>query len=349
MCQEKEKHNNNNKKNMSARKPEPLLATDSSDSRFTIFPIKHHDIWKMYKKHLQAMWVPEEIYFSDDMPDWENKLTPDERKFILHILAFFAASDGIVLENLLTGFTEQIKWPEVRAFYTFQATMENIHSETYSLFIETYVSDEKTKNELFDAINTNPSIKAKADWALKYADQSQSFTRRLVAFSIVEGLFFSSSFCAIFWLKKRGLLPGLCQSNEFICRDEGLHFNFACLLYGKYVQNKLSEEEIHAMIQTAVDIEIEFVTSSVPVRLIGMNSTLMKQYVQFIADFVALSLGCTRIYNVTNPFDFMKFISLQHKANFFERPVSNYSKAKVQLSFTASTRQDDNFLSSGAF
>jgi ribonucleoside-diphosphate reductase beta chain len=294
--------------------------------RFVLLPIKYPEIWKMYKKHEASFWTAEEIDLSPDLKDWE-RLSNDERHFIKHVLAFFAASDGIVNENLAVNFMKEVQLPEARCFYGFQIMIENIHSETYSLLIDTYIKDPVEKNRLFHAIDSVPCVQKKAQWALKWINDG-SFAERLVAFAAVEGIFFSGSFCSIFWLKKRGLMPGLSFSNELISRDEGLHCDFACLLYSM-LETKLSQERIHAIIRDAVENEHEFVTDALPVSLIGMNSKLMCQYIEFVADRLLVALGYDKIYNATNPFDFMETISLQGKTNFFEKRVAEYQKAGV--------------------
>jgi len=293
--------------------------------RFVMFPLKYHDIWEMYKTAEHSFWTAEEIDLSQDQTDWDEKLNDDERHFVKMVLAFFAASDGIVNENLAENFLKEVQYPEAKSFYGFQIAMENVHSETYSLLIDTYIKDEKEKNMLFHAIDNFPSIKEKADWALKWIS-SESFAERLIAFAAVEGIFFSGSFCSIYWLKKRGLMPGLAFSNELISRDEGLHCKFATLIYNKYIQNKLSQDRIKEIICSAVDIEKVFITESLPVSLIGMNKELMKQYIEFVADFWLMELGCPKVYNTQNPFDFMDMISLQGKTNFFEKKVGEYQK-----------------------
>lgn len=305
---------------------EPILK-DNKD-RFVIFPIKHHDIWNWYKKSEASFWTAEEIDLQQDMTDWNTRLTDDEKYFIKHILAFFAASDGIVNENLAENFVNEVQYPEAKFFYGFQIMMENIHSETYSLLIDTYVKDEREKNELFHAIEVFPAIKKKADWALKWI-KSDSFAERLIAFAAVEGIFFSGAFCSIFWLKKRGLMPGLTFSNELISRDEGVHCDFAVHLHNHHLVNKVSKERIAEILVDALRIEREFITESLPVSLIGMNAKLMTQYLEFVTDRLLVELGCDRVYNVTNPFDFMDMISLQGKTNFFEKRVSEYQKAGV--------------------
>ena len=309
---------------MSKINTEPLLAPD--DNRFVMFPIKHNDIWEMYKKQVDCFWRAEEIDLSKDLTNWES-LNNDERHFISMILAFFAASDGIVLENLATRFMNEVQVSEARAFYGFQIAMENIHNETYSLLIETYIKDKEEKNKLFNAIENFPCIKKKSDWAQKWIhDNRSSFATRLVAFACVEGIFFSGAFCSIYWLKKRGLMPGLTFSNELISRDEALHCEFAILLYSKLLK-KMDKSRIHELIKEAVDIETEFICNALPCRLIGMNSEMMTQYIQFMADRLCVQLGYKKIYNVINPFDWMELISLEGKTNFFERNVGEYSLA----------------------
>lgn len=305
---------------------EPLLRENKD--RFVIFPIQHDDIWQYYKKHEAAFWTAEEIDLHADMADWTDKLNDDERYFIKHILAFFAASDGIVNENLAENFVHEVQYPEARFFYGFQIAMENIHSETYSLLIDTYIKDPVEKDHLLHAIETVDCVKKKAEWALRWISKG-SFAERLVAFAAVEGIFFSGSFCSIFWLKKRGLMPGLTFSNELISRDEGLHCDFACLLYTKHMVNKLNKKTVETIIRDAVEIEKEFVTDALPVNLIGMNAKLMQQYIEFVADRLLVELGNDKIYNATNPFDFMEMISLQGKTNFFEKRVGEYQKAGV--------------------
>jgi len=305
---------------------EPIL--EANNNRFVLFPIQHDDIWGFYKKAEASFWTAEEIDLSPDLIDWENKLSEDEKHFIKHVLAFFAASDGIVNENLAENFLSEVQYTEAKFFYGFQITIENIHSETYSLLIDTYIKDTAEKNHLFNAIDTLDCVKKKADWALRWIEKG-SFAERLVAFAAVEGIFFSGSFCSIFWLKKRGLMPGLAFSNELISRDEGLHCDFACLLYNDHVNNKLSKEEVKKIIVDAVEIEKEFVTDALPVKLIGMNSDLMQQYIEFVADRLLQELGNDKIYNVSNPFDFMEMISIQGKTNFFEKRVAEYQKAGV--------------------
>jgi len=293
--------------------------------RFVMFPLKYHDIWEMYKTAEHSFWTAEEIDLAQDLTDWNEKLNDNEKHFIKMVLAFFAASDGIVNENLAENFLKEVQYPEAKSFYGFQIAMENVHSETYSLLIDTYIKDSAEKDRLFHAIDNFPSIMKKADWALKWIS-SESFAERLIAFAAVEGIFFSGSFCSIFWLKKRGLMPGLTFSNELISRDEGLHCQFATLLHNRYITDKVTPERIQEIICSAVEIEKEFITESLPVSLIGMNSKLMEQYIQFTADFWLQALGCKKVYNVENPFDFMDMISLQGKTNFFEKRVAEYQK-----------------------
>lgn len=309
---------------------EEILDCSDTKSRFVLFPIQHHDIWKMYKKHVSSFWTTEEIDLSQDMKDWET-LSHDEQHFIKYVLAFFAASDGIVVENLAERFIKDVALPEARCFYGFQIAMENIHSETYSLLIDTYIKDPHEKNELFSAIQTISCIQRKAQWAIKWIQSSKTFSERLVAFAAVEGIFFSGSFCAIYWLKKRGKMPGLTFSNELISRDEGLHCDFACLLYTK-LETKLSENILYEIIKEAVSIEQEFVCDSIPCALIGMNAVLMSQYIEFCADRLIDALGYRKLYHVENPFEWMEMISLQGKTNFFEKRVGEYQKAGVMNS-----------------
>jgi ribonucleoside-diphosphate reductase beta chain len=315
-------HKTNN--TMSKMSTEPIL--QENKDRFVLLPIKYPAIWEMYKKHEASFWTAEEIDLSQDLKDWDS-LNRNERHFISHVLAFFAASDGIVNENLATNFMNEVQLPEARCFYGFQIMMENIHSETYSLLIDTYIKDPVEKDRLFHAIETVPCVKKKADWALRWITNG-SFVERLVAFAAVEGIFFSGSFCSIFWLKKRGLMPGLSFSNELISRDEGLHCEFACLLYSM-LQNKLTKERIYEMIGDAVAIEKEFITDALPVDLIGMNAKLMAQYIEYVADRWIVSLGYPKLFNTPNPFDFMELISLQGKTNFFEKRVGDYQKRGV--------------------
>ena len=305
---------------------EPLL--QENKDRFVIFPIEHHDIWEWYKKCEASFWTAEEIDLHSDLNDLSTKLNDDERYFIKHILAFFAASDGIVNENLAENFVNEVQYSEAKFFYGFQIMMENIHSETYSLLIDTYVKDDKEKDQLFKAIETFPAIKKKADWALKWIE-SDSFAERLIAFAGVEGIFFSGSFCSIFWLKKRGLMPGLTFSNELISRDEGVHCDFAVHLHNHHIINKVPKERIREILIDALNIEREFITESLPVSLIGMNAKLMTQYLEFVTDRLLDQFECEKEFNVTNPFDFMDMINLQGKTNFFEKRVAEYQKAGV--------------------
>ncbi|GAA4279967.1 ribonucleotide-diphosphate reductase subunit beta [Gaetbulibacter aestuarii] len=311
---------------MSQAAVEPIL--QENKDRFVIFPIQHHDIWEWYKKSEASFWTAEEIDLHQDLTDWSTKLNDDERYFIKHILAFFAASDGIVNENLAENFVNEVQYSEAKFFYGFQIMMENIHSETYSLLIDTYVKEEKEKDILFNAIENFPAIKKKAEWALKWIE-SPSFAERLIAFAAVEGIFFSGAFCSIFWLKKRGLMPGLTFSNELISRDEGVHCDFAVHLHENHLKNKVPKSRIREILIDALDIEREFITESLPVSLIGMNANLMSQYLEFVTDRLLFELGCDKVYNTANPFDFMDMISLQGKTNFFEKRVSEYQKAGV--------------------
>ena len=304
---------------------EPLLC--ENDERFCMFPIKYPEIWEMYKKAEASFWTAEEVDLSSDIKHWEG-LNDDEKHFVSHVLAFFASSDGIVLENLATRFLGDIQVPEARAFYGFQIAIENIHSEMYSLLLDAYIKDNAVKSNLFKAIETVPCVKRKADWAIKWIGSESSFVERLVAFACVEGIFFSGSFCAIFWLKKRGLMPGLTFSNELISRDEGLHCDFACLLYS-LMNKKLDKSVVLQIVKEAVEIEKEFVCDSLPVGLIGMNADMMKDYIDFVADRLLVELGMEKIYNTQNPFEFMELISLQGKTNFFEKRVGEYQKAGV--------------------
>ncbi|CAK7562526.1 MAG: Ribonucleotide-diphosphate reductase (RNR), small subunit [Sporothrix epigloea] len=311
---------------------EPLL--QDNPQRFVLFPIKYHEIWQMYKKAEASFWTAEEIDLSKDLHDWNNRLNEDEKYFVSHILAFFAASDGIVNENLVERFSGEVQVPEARCFYGFQIMMENIHSETYSLLIDTYIKDPARRTYLFNAIDTIPCIRKKADWALRWiTDEESTFAQRLVAFAAVEGIFFSGAFSSIFWLKKRGLMPGLTFSNELISRDEGLHTDFACLLFS-HLNNRPSKKVIEEIIVDAVKIEQEFLTEALPCALLGMNSTLMKQYIEFVADRLLVALGNEKVYRSTNPFDFMENISLGGKTNFFEKRVGEYQKAGVMASTT---------------
>jgi len=320
--------------------PEPLLA--ENPGRFVMFPIQYHAIWEMYKKHEASFWTAEEIDFAQDRKDW-GTLNENEQHFIKMVLAFFAASDGIVLENLATRFMQEIQVPEARAFYGFQLMMENIHSETYSLLIDTYITDNKEKANLFNAIETVPCVQVKSEWALKWISSDRSFGERLVAFACVEGIFFSGSFCAIYWLKKRGKMPGLTFSNELISRDEGLHTDFACLLYTNYLTNKLPVEKVTSLVVEAVLIEKSFICDALPVSLIGMNAALMGQYIEFVADRLLNTLGCPKHFKTPNPFDFMDLISLRGKTNFFEKRVGEYQKANVMAKLGDDDDEDDMF------
>jgi len=312
--------NSNEKKQL-----EPIL--EENTNRFVIFPIQHDDIWEYYKKAEASFWTAEEIDLHQDLSDWE-KLNDNEKFFIKNVLAFFAASDGIVNENLAENFVSEVQYAEAKFFYGFQIAMENIHSETYSLLIDTYIKNKEEKNKLFNALDTMPSVKKKAEWALKWVE-SDSFAERLIAFAAVEGIFFSGSFCSIFWLKNRGLMPGLSFSNELISRDEGLHCDFAVHLHNNHLINKVSEERIVEIISSALEIEKEFITKSLPVSLIGMNSDLMQQYLEFVTDSLLKDLKCKPLFNAKNPFDFMANIALENKTNFFEKRVADYSKSGV--------------------
>jgi len=308
---------------------EPIL--QESQDRFVLFPIHYDNIWKMYKNAVNSFWVAEEIDLQSDLEDWNNKLNADEKHFISHVLAFFAASDGIVNENLVVNFMQDVTIPEARCFYGYQVAIENIHAETYSLLIDTYIKDSVEKQRLFNAIETVPCVKKKAEWALRWIEKSTSFAERLVAFAAVEGIFFSGSFCSIYWLNNRGLMKGLSFSNELISRDEGQHCDFACLLYSM-LNNKLSKDTVTAIITEAVTYEKEFVSEALPVSLIGMNSNSMCQYIEFVADRLLVSLGYPKVYNATNPFPWMEMISMRPKTNFFERKVGEYQKAGVDKS-----------------
>ncbi len=319
---------------------EPIL--QENKDRFVLFPITHQDIWQMYKQAEASFWTAEEIDLTPDLHDWANKLTEDERFFIKHVLAFFAASDGIVNENLAVNFLKEVQYPEARCMYGFQVMIENIHSEAYSLLIDTYIKDVVEKDRLLHAIDTIDCVQKKGQWALRWIDKG-SFAERLVAFAAVEGIFFSGSFCSIFWLKKRGLMPGLSFANELISRDEGLHCDFACLLYTNHLINPLSVETVTQIITDAVEIEKEFVSSALPVRLIGMNADLMCQYIEFVADRLLLALNCKKVYNAVNPFDFMELISLQGKTNFFEKRVGEYQKAGVKEGSSKAFSMDEDF------
>merc|ERR1712180_176216 len=313
---------------------EPLLKDNAR--RFVILPIQYDDIWQMYKKAEASFWTAEEVDLSKDLADWDN-LKDDERYFVSHVLAFFAASDGIVNENLVERFMKEVQVPEARCFYGFQIAMENIHSEMYSLLIDTFIKDHAERERLFNAIETVPAVKKKAEWALAWInEENASYAERVVAFAAVEGIFFSGSFASIFWMKKRGLMPGLTFSNELISRDEGLHCDFACLMF-KHLLNKPSEETVTKIIRNAVEIEQEFLTQALPVKLIGMNCELMKQYIEFVADRLMLELGFSKLYRVENPFDFMENISLEGKTNFFEKRVGEYQRMGVMSGPTDNT------------
>jgi ribonucleoside-diphosphate reductase beta chain len=307
-------------------KPEPILA--ENPDRFVLFPIKYGTIWEWYKKSVASFWTAEEVDLTQDINDWENKLTDNDRKFIKHVLAFFAASDGIVNENLVLNFMREVQIPEARCFYGFQVAIENIHAEMYSLLIDTYIKDPKEKDFLFNALQNLECVSKKGNWALRWIDNAPTFAHRLIAFAAVEGIFFSGSFCSIYWLKKRGLMPGLTFSNELISRDEGMHCDFACLLYSM-LENKLDPKEVTAIITEAVEFEKEFVTDALPVSLIGMNAELMSEYIEFVADRLLMSLGCEKAYGTANPFSWMDMISIQGKTNFFEKRVGDYQKAGV--------------------
>ncbi len=319
---------------------EPILLENKD--RFVLFPIKHNDIWEMYKKAEASFWTAEELDLTTDLHDWANRLNDDERYFIKNVLAFFAASDGIVNENLAVNFLKEVQYPEARCMYGFQVMIENIHSEAYSLLIDTYIKDVVEKDRLLRAIDTIECVQKKAEWALRWIDKG-SFAERLVAFAAVEGIFFSGSFCSIFWLKKRGLMPGLSFANELISRDEGLHCDFACLLYTQHLQDQLSKDTVTKIILDAVSIEKEFVSDSLPVGLIGMNSKLMCDYIEFVADRLLIALGCSKVFNATNPFDFMEMISLQGKTNFFEKRVGEYQKAGVKENASKAFSMDEDF------
>ncbi len=315
---------------------EPILGENKN--RYVLFPIQHQDIWEWYKKQEASFWTVEEIDLGQDVIDWNTKLNEDEKYFIKHILAFFAASDGIVNENLAENFVNEVQYTEAKFFYGFQIMMENIHSEMYSLLIDTLIKDDEDKDRLFNALENFPAIQKKANWAIRWID-SPSFAERLIAFAAVEGIFFSGSFCSIFWLKKRGLLPGLATSNEFISRDEGLHSDFAVHLHNQHLINQVPKDRIKQIIVEALDIEREFITESLPVDLIGMNSKLMTEYLEFVTDRLLVELNCEKVYNAENPFDFMDMISLEGKTNFFEKRVSEYQKAGVKQN-TGSNKEE---------
>jgi len=325
--------------NMSAKQPEPIL--ESNDDKYVMFPVQYDDIWEMYKKQVDCFWRAEEVDLSKDLSDWAT-LNPDEQKFISMILAFFAASDGIVLENLAIRFMGDVQIAEARCFYGFQIAMENIHSEMYSLLIDTYMKDSAEKDHYFHALENFPCIAKKANWAKKWiGDNRSSFASRLVAFAAIEGIFFSASFASIYWIKKRGLMPGLTFSNELISRDEALHTEFAVLLYTK-LQKKLSQKRIHEIIRESVEIEKEFITEAIPCRMIGMNASLMTKYIEFVADRLCLQLGYDKIFHSSNPFDFMELISVETKVNFFERTNSEYALANKTVE-TDVFNMDTNF------
>jgi len=319
---------------------EPMLK--ENPGRFVLFPIEHDAIWKMYKQAEASFWTAEEIDLQQDLTDWEN-LNDGERHFVKHVLAFFAASDGIVNENLVLNFMREVQIPEARCFYGFQVAIENIHAEVYSLLIDTYIKKEEEKTFLFNAIETLDCVKKKAGWAMRWIDNAPTFAHRLIAFAAVEGIFFSGSFCSIFWLKKRGLMPGLSFSNELISRDEGLHCDYAVHLHNNHVVYKVPKERIREIIVDALNIEREFVTESLPVSLIGMNAKLMTQYLEFVTDRLLGEFNCEHEYNSTNPFDFMEMISLEGKTNFFEKRVSEYQKAGVKSGGTGSISFDADF------
>ena len=318
---------------------EPLL--EPSLDRFCSFPIKYHDIWDMYKKAEASFWTVEEIDLAGDMNDWDD-LTSNEQHFIKMVLAFFASSDGIVMENLSVRFMNDIQIPEARAFYGFQIMIESIHSEAYATLIESYIKDPEEKDKLFHAIQTIPCIKKKAEWAMKWTNSKRSFAERLIAFACIEGIFFSGAFCAIYWIKKRGMMPGLTFSNELISRDEGLHRDFACLIYN-HLNGKLKKQKICDIVNEAVQLEIEFICEALPCELIGMNKKMMHDYIQFVADHLLCSLGIGKYYNTQNPFDWMELISLQGKTNFFEKRVGEYQKAGVKSNNSFIFKMDDEF------
>ena len=327
---------------LSAPKEEPMLK--ENPHRHVIFPIEHADIWAKYKQHMSVFWIPEEIDLSKDPEHWNNKLNDNERHFIKHILGFFAGSDGIVMENLATRFMRELQVPEARFFYACQNLMEAVHSETYSLLIDTYIDNKQEKLDILRAIQTIPCVQKKAEWATQWIENKEaSLATRLLAFAVVEGIFFSGAFCSIFWLKQRGLMPGLTVSNEFISRDEGLHTEFACLMYSKLV-NKLSKADATKIIREAVKIEKQFITKALPCELIGMNAKLMGQYIEFVADRLTVQLGYPKIYHSANPFPFMERISLESKDNFFEKRVTTYAKAN-----TNSKAEDKTFATDADF
>ena len=322
-------------------KKEPILTSKGYD-KYSVFPIEHDDIWSEYKRSEASFWTAEEIKLDQDLDDWRNKLNDDERYFIKHVLAFFNQSDGIVNENLAENMMTQVQYTEAKFYYGFQIMMENIHSETYSLLIDTYIQDSEEKNKLFKAIETIDCVRKKADWAIKWIDKGD-FIENLIAFAAVEGIFFSGSFCSIYWLKSRGLMPGLSFSNELISRDEGTHCDFACLIYNNHIVNKLSTDKVTKIITEAVEIEKEFVTDALPVSLIGMNAKLMCQYIEFVADRLLDELNCPKVYNAENPFSFMEAISVQNKGNFFEKKIAEYQKAGVKGGGTGDFSMDEDF------
>ena len=325
--------NHNKYKSINKNNDNNELLLQKNGKRFVLFPIIHNDIYELYKKAESSFWTVNEIDLSKDISDWE-KLNNDEKHFIKNIIGFFAGSDGIIMENLACRFMNEIQIPEARAFYSYQIFNESIHSETYSLLIDTYIKDNEEKEKIFNSIENNPSISKKALWAYKWIENNDvSFSIRLIAFAIVEGIFFSGSFCAIYWIKKRGLLPGLTFSNELISKDEGMHCEFATLLYSK-IQNRVEESIVHEIFKEAVEIEKEFITDSIKCNMIGMNSVLMKQYIEFVSDRLLVQLGYNRIWKVENPFDFMELISLRPKSNFFEVRVGEYAKSKISESST---------------
>jgi ribonucleotide reductase beta subunit family protein with ferritin-like domain len=323
--------------------PEPLLQDEGN--RYVVFPIVHKDIWEEYKTQQSLYWQSESLVFTKDRDHWKQ-LTDDEQYFLKHILAFFAASDGIVCENLVTRFCNEVKWTEVKLAYGFQNMMEGIHGETYSLMIDEYIRDDDEKNRLFNAVQTIPCIKKKADWAIKWIESNDaSFAKRLIAFAVVEGVFFSGAFCSIYWIKQRGIFPGLTQANDYIARDEGLHTKFAILLYVNHIVNKLPQEEVHDLFKEAIDIEKEFIIDSLPCRLLGMNSELMAQYIEFVGDRLITQLGYQKLYDVSNPFDFMEGLGMANKTNFFDTKVTDYSIAanvagEKKLTFTKEGSSD---------
>eukprot|EP00536_Pseudo-nitzschia_multiseries_P002920 jgi/Psemu1/252139/estExt_Genewise1Plus.C_410120 len=324
---------------------EPICRQDDDGARFSLFPIEHPDLWSMYKQHVASFWTADEIDLSADLTDWQENLTKNEKHFISMVLAFFAGADGIVVENLAERFCRDVTVPEARCFYGFQMAMESIHQETYCLLIDTYITNPKDRELLFSAHTRVPSVEKKAKWAQRYIGSDASFAERLVAFAAVEGIFFSGAFCSIYWLKKRGLMPGLTFSNELISRDEGLHCSFACQLYSK-LERRMSEQDIHKLIGEAVEVEKEFVCDALPVSLIGMNKSLMAQYIEFVADRLLGDLGYRPLFGSKNPFDWMDMISLEGKTNFFEKRVGEYQKSGVMANLeqtSAGTRGNLNF------